>query len=83
MFSVELVNQLVLEGMAFRDAYMEVGKKIESGIFEIPETLHHTHEGSLGNLCNDQIKARFDQSMKSFRQQEKYIQEKYNSLLGI
>lgn len=83
MFSVELVNQLVLEGMAFRDAYMEVGKKIESGIFEIPETLHHTHEGSLGNLCNDQIKARFDQSMKSFRQQEKYIQEKYNFLLGI
>lgn len=83
MFSVELVNQLALEGMPFRDAYMEVGKKIESGIFEIPETLHHTHEGSMGNLCNDQIKVRFDQSMKSFRQQEKHIQEKYNSLLGI
>ena len=83
MFSVELVNQLVLEGMPFRDAYLEVGKKIEAGIFEIPETLHHTHEGSMGNLCNDQIKIRFDQSMKLFRQQEKHIQEKYNSLLGI
>ena len=50
MFSVELVNQLVLEGMPFRDAYVEVGRRIESGEFKVPVNLEHTHEGSLGNL---------------------------------
>lgn len=83
LFSVELVNQLVLEGMPFRDAYVEVGRRIEKGIFEIPEKLNHTHEGSIGNLCNDQIEARFDAMMAIFREQEKFINEKYNALLGI
>jgi argininosuccinate lyase len=55
IFSVEEVNRLVLEGMPFRDAYRKVGLDIEAGRF-VPDTnIHHTHEGSIGNLCNDAI----------------------------
>jgi len=55
LFSVEKVNQLVLEGMSFRDAYREVGEMIENGSFQADFDLNHTHEGSIGNLCNDKI----------------------------
>lgn len=82
MFSVELVNQLVLEGMPFRDAYMEVGRRIENGEFEIPSKLNHTHEGSLGNLCNDEIEKRFLSAFKFFEEQEKIISEKEKLLLA-
>jgi argininosuccinate lyase len=82
MFSVELVNQLVLEGKPFRDAYVEVGRKIEQGEFEIPSKLDHTHEGSLGNLCNDEIEKRFLDSYNFFKAQEKFISEKEKLLLG-
>ncbi|MCX6207501.1 MAG: argininosuccinate lyase [Bacteroidetes bacterium] len=54
-FSVEAVNKLVLEGLPFRDAYKKVGIEIESSNFEISSDVHHVHEGSIGNLCNDQI----------------------------
>ncbi len=54
-FSVEAVNKLVLEGLPFRDAYKKVGLIIESGDFEISSDIDHVHEGSIGNLCNDQI----------------------------
>jgi argininosuccinate lyase len=81
LFSVELVNQLVLEGMPFRDAYVEVGKRIEEGTFEIPEKLHHTHEGSLGNLFNDKISERFQSIASTFGDQSNLISEKYRSLL--
>ena len=54
-FSVEAVNDLVLQGVPFRDAYKQVGLTIESGTFEHQTNLNHTHEGSLGNLCNEQI----------------------------
>jgi len=57
MFSVEKVNDLVLQGIPFRDAYKQVGLEIESGRFEANKKVHHTHEGSIGNLCNDRIKA--------------------------
>jgi len=50
LFSVELVNQYVLEGMSFRDAYKKVGLQIESGKFVAPTEINHTHIGSLGNL---------------------------------
>ena len=82
LFSVELVNQLVLEGMPFRDAYVEVGRRIEDGEFEIPEKLTHSHEGSLGNLCNDHIENRIDVLISFFDEQEKLIHEKYLSLLS-
>lgn len=56
LFSVEEVNKLVLEGLPFRDAYKQVGRDIEAGTFNYKaEALHHTHEGSIGNLCNDKI----------------------------
>lgn len=81
LFSVEIVNQLVLEGMPFRDAYVEVGRRIEQGEFDVPEKLNHTHEGSLGNLCNDEIEVRFNNTFNSFGKHKSLIDEKYNSLL--
>lgn len=57
LFSVEAVNELVNKGMSFRDAYKEVGNTIEKGAFRFDATqkLNHTHEGSIGNLCNEEI----------------------------
>ncbi len=66
LFSVELVNQLVLEGMPFRDAYVEVGRRIENGEFKPEKSVQHTHEGSIGNLCNDAIQKRMDDVASSF-----------------
>ncbi|TAE15291.1 MAG: argininosuccinate lyase [Bacteroidetes bacterium] len=54
-FSVEVVNQLVLQGVPFRDAYKKVGIDIENGNYQPSQQLNHTHEGSLGNLCNTAI----------------------------
>ena len=55
LFSVEEVNRRVLSGVPFRDAYKQVGLEIEAGNFHTVQTVHHTHEGSIGNLCNDKI----------------------------
>lgn len=66
-FSVEEVNRLANEGVPFRDAYKQVGMAIERGEFEFNGELHHTHEGSIGNLCTDRIKAKMDRIMDSFR----------------
>jgi argininosuccinate lyase len=55
LFSVEEVNKLVLQGTPFRDAYKKVGLEIEAGKFEYETTVNHTHEGSIGNLCTEQI----------------------------
>lgn len=55
LFTVEKVNQLVLEGMAFRDAYRKVSEMIEDGSYESVGEIRHSHEGSIGNLCNDKI----------------------------
>lgn len=55
IFSVEEVNRLTLSGVPFRDAYKQVGLAIEAGNFEPDKSVHHTHEGSIGNLCNDKI----------------------------
>lgn len=55
MFSVEEVNRLASEGMPFRDAYKKVGLDIEAGNFIPNKNICHTHEGSIGNLCNKQI----------------------------
>lgn len=57
LFSVEEVNRLVLEGVPFRDAYKRVGLEIEVGNFTPNKAVNHTHEGSIGNLCNDSISA--------------------------
>ncbi|NND16925.1 MAG: argininosuccinate lyase, partial [Eudoraea sp.] len=55
LYSVEAVNEKVLAGKPFRDAYQEVGQAIQKGEFEAPSELNHTHIGSIGNLCLEQI----------------------------
>ncbi len=67
MFSVEEVNRLAREGMPFRDAYKKVGLDIEAGKFTPNKDIHHTHEGSIGNLCNDKIQALMDDVVSGFK----------------
>jgi argininosuccinate lyase len=55
-----------MEGMPFRDAYAEVGKKIEDGNFKPDKELKHTHTGSIGNLSNDKISKRFGTTLEWF-----------------
>lgn len=66
MYSVEEVNRLVKEGVPFRDAYKKVGLEIERGEFKPVTELHHTHEGSIGNLCNDEIRRLYTRTLESF-----------------
>ncbi len=66
IFSVEEVNRLAAAGMPFRDAYKKVGLEIEAGTFHADHNLHHTHEGSIGNLCNDEINALMNNVLKGF-----------------
>lgn len=66
LFSVEEVNRLVLNGTPFRDAYKQVGLAIEQGNFNPDKKVNHTHEGSIGNLGNEQIKASMDKVIGSF-----------------
>ena len=66
MFSVEEVNRLAAEGMPFRDAYKKVGLDIEAGKFTPCKDIHHTHEGSIGNLCNDRIEALMQSVLEGF-----------------
>ncbi len=66
IFSVEEVNRLALDGMPFRDAYKKVGLDIEAGKFHADKNIHHTHEGSIGNLCNDKIEKLMDSIVSEF-----------------
>lgn len=66
LFSVEEVNKLVLEGIPFRDAYKKVGLDIEAGNFTYTPATAHTHEGSIGNLCHDQVQQMMDSVIKKF-----------------
>ncbi len=66
IFSVEEVNRLASEGMPFRDAYKHVAQKIMDGTFIPVKRVKHTHEGSIGNLCNDQITRKMDSIVKNF-----------------
>ena len=66
MYSVEEVNRLAASGVPFRDAYKQVGLAIERGDFNPDYNLRHTHEGSIGNLCTDQIRARFEHVASQF-----------------
>ena len=72
LFSVEEVNKLVLQGIPFRDAYKKVGLDIKAGNFTYTPATAHTHEGSIGNLCNDELKRMMDNVI------EKYNFEKVN-----
>lgn len=66
MFSVEEVNRLAANGMPFRDAYKKVGLDIEAGNFVPDKNIHHTHEGSIGNLMNDKILQLFNSTLSDF-----------------
>ena len=66
MFSVEEVNRLAAAGTPFRDAYKKVGLDIEAGKFKPNKQIHHTHEGSIGNLCTERIKQLMDSTYDRF-----------------
>lgn len=80
MFSVEEVNKMVLNGTPFRDAYKIIGQAIESGNFTYSTELHHTHEGSIGNLCNDKINERMQQVLLRFEFEK--VHQAISSLLA-
>ena len=80
MFSVEEVNNLAAAGMPFRDAYKKVGLEIEAGTFRADKNIHHTHEGSIGNLCNDRIAALMENTLDGFGFDR--MDEAVSSLLG-
>ena len=65
-FCVEEVNRLVAAGVPFRDAYKQVGHAVQSGTFHYEGELHHTHEGSLGNLCTAEVRAKFQARLAEF-----------------
>ena len=79
IFSVEEVNRLAREGMPFRDAYKKVGLDIEAGKFKPVKEINHTHEGSIGNLCNDRIQALMENTLNDF--QFNKMQDAIDSLL--
>ena len=63
---MEVVNNEVLKGVPFREAYRNIGLAIEEGNFNPAREVHHTHEGSIGNLCNDQIQAAMAETIAGF-----------------
>jgi argininosuccinate lyase len=80
MFSVEKVNDLVLQGIPFRDAYQRVGREIESGQFTTDKTVRHTHEGSIGQLCNDRIASMKEALIADFHFER--VNEAVKTLIG-
>ena len=80
IFSVEEVNRLTLEGTPFRDAYKQVGLRIEAGDFTPNKDVHHTHEGSIGTLCNEQISSLEKSIVQDFDFGK--TQAAFDSLLG-
>ncbi|MBC30686.1 MAG: argininosuccinate lyase [Muricauda sp.] len=64
LFSVDTLNEMVKSGMPFRDAYKTMGQAIENGTFKPKKDIKHTHKGSLGNLCLEEIKAKMQKALK-------------------
>jgi argininosuccinate lyase len=79
MFSVEEVNREVLKGKSFREAYQLVGEKIKNGTFSPEKSIQHTHQGSVGELCNDKISEKFNAVYKGFGIE--FIERKEKELL--
>lgn len=75
LFSVEEVNRLTLEGTPFRDAYKQVGLEIEAGNFKPDKNVNHTHEGSIGNLCNKEITDYRNAILKDFSFEKVHLAE--------
>ncbi|MHC5310693.1 argininosuccinate lyase [Myroides sp. LJL116] len=66
LFSVEVVNEQVLKGVAFRDAYKDIGLSIEQGTYKPSKEVNHTHQGSIGNLMNQEVKMEFNRVYSEF-----------------
>ncbi len=79
VFSVEDVNKLVMQGMPFRDAYKKVGNQINAGTYEPSREVNHTHKGSIGNLCLDEIADRMVAVIEGFEFEQ--IEKAYSNLL--
>lgn len=80
IFSVEEVNRLAASGTPFRDAYKQVGLAIEAGTFKADHHISHSHEGSIGNLCNNQIQHLMAQTLEGFHFER--VEEAEKSLLA-
>jgi argininosuccinate lyase len=80
LFSVEEVNKLVLQGTPFRDAYKKVASDIKNGTFAPTMKIEHTHEGSIGNLCNDKIKQKMNEVVNAFNFE--IVEKAIKQLLG-
>ena len=80
LFTVEVVNQMVLDGVPFREAYKKVGKLVETNSFTAPDKINHTHEGSIGNLQNNRIKEEMNKVLASF--QFSKVDEQVKKLVG-
>ena len=81
IFSVEKVNKLVLEGVPFREAYKQVAQKIKDGTYRPDRVVRHSHEGSMGNLCNDEIVRKMESVLGRFLFEKK--NKAYDDLLRI
>jgi argininosuccinate lyase len=79
LFSVEVVNELVLSGVPFREAYKQIGAAIENGTFKPSKSVQHTHEGSIGNLGTDKIRAAYQEARSGFGFEE--VQQRITQLL--
>ncbi|WP_290534416.1 argininosuccinate lyase [Alistipes sp.] len=66
LFTVEDVNRLVLQGVPFREAYRQVGMAVQRGEYRPTREVHHTHEGSIGNLCTAEIRRKMERVMEEF-----------------
>ena len=66
LFTVEDVNRLALQGIPFREAYRQVGMQVQNHTYNPTREVHHTHEGSIGNLCNDRIREKLLRVMQEF-----------------
>ena len=64
--ATDCADYLVYKGLPFRDAYKKVGLDIEAGNFTHDKQVHHTHEGSIGNLCNDKIAEKMNKVLEKF-----------------
>jgi argininosuccinate lyase len=80
IFSVEEVNKLVLQGVPFREAYKQVGAKIENGSFIPEKTVAHVHQGSIGNLCLEAIANKKQKTLTEFNFEK--INEAIKTLLS-
>ncbi|MDD4630854.1 MAG: argininosuccinate lyase [Proteiniphilum sp.] len=67
LFTVEEVNKRVLQGISFREAYQQVGKEVQEGIFHAEKRVHHSHAGSIGNLCTKEIRKKMEMASQSIK----------------